>query len=118
RLRADDLARVGHRARTRRTLRQRVHGFHAGRHLAPDRVLLIEEAGVVEANEELAVGGVRIVGARHRAHAAHMWLSAELLLQVWLRGAAGAVEIPAVTALRHEALDNAVKRDSVIEALV
>src|SRR5690606_25263409 len=47
-----------------------------------------------------------------------MWLGAEFLFQVWLRGAAGAVEISAVTALSHEALDNAMKRHAIIEALV
>ena len=48
-----------------------VHAFHD---LAPDRVLLVEEAGIVEADEELRVGRVRGAGARHGADAAHMRL--------------------------------------------
>ncbi len=52
----DDLARLARRFADR----QRVDIFHAALDLAPDGILIVEEAGVVEADEELAVGAVRI----------------------------------------------------------
>src|SRR6202035_2075185 len=55
--------------------------LHARRHLAPDRVLAVEEGGVVEADEELAVAGIRARGARHRGGAADMRLRFEFGLQ-------------------------------------
>src|SRR5688572_28654735 len=42
-----------------------VHVLHALSHLTPDGVLLVQEAGVVEADEELRVGRMRSVRARH-----------------------------------------------------
>src|SRR5690606_20180593 len=95
---------------------QGVDVLHAPGHLAPDGVLAVEIAGVVEADEELAVGRVRIVRPGHRADAAHMRLAAELGLQVGLvrTAAAGAGRI---AALGHEAGDDAVEDDAVIKAL-
>src|SRR6188474_1691942 len=68
--RLHDLVRVLHRL----AALDLVDVLHALDHLAPDRVLLVEEAGVVEAEEELAVRAVRILRARHRGGAAHMRL--------------------------------------------
>src|SRR5206468_4278317 len=82
--------------------------------LAPGRVLVVEEARVVEADEELAVAGVRALRPRHRHGAAHMRLAVELGLEL-LAGAAGASAVRA-TGLRHEAVDDAVEYDAVVEA--
>ena len=101
--------------------------IHALDDLAPDRVLAVEEAGIVEADEELRVGGVRVLGARHRAGAAAVVHVGELGLQVRLVGAAhagaGRVEVRAVglaeldvAGLGHEAVDDAVEHDAVIGA--
>src|SRR5690606_41949417 len=48
--------------------------LHALAHLAPDRVLPIEEARVVEADEELRIGAVRALRPRHRGRAPHVRL--------------------------------------------
>ena len=89
--------------------------LHALDDLAPDRVLAVEERRVGEADEELAVGEVRALRARHRQRAAHVRLAVELGLQLLARAAgAGAGR---VAGLRHEAVDDAVEDDAVIEAL-
>src|ERR1700741_341843 len=88
---------------------------HAFGHLAPDRVLAVEEGGVVEADEELAVGGVRVRRARHRGGAAHMRLLVELRLQL-LAAPAGAGAMRAA-GLRHESIDHAMEHDAVVEAV-
>src|SRR3954468_23446557 len=80
--------------------------LHAFDHFAPDRVLLVEEPGVVEADEELAVGAVRALRARHRGRAAHVRLGIELGRQVRIIRAAGAGAVRA-SGLRHEAIDDA-----------
>src|SRR3546814_4707548 len=48
---------------------QRVDMVHAVDHFAPDGILIVEEARIFEADEELAVGAVRILRARHRTDA-------------------------------------------------
>src|SRR6202035_4687849 len=62
--------------------------LHARGHLAPHRVLLVEERGIVEADEKLAIARIGIGGARHRGGAAHMRLGVEFGLEL-LAGAAG-----------------------------
>src|SRR4051812_46219248 len=52
--------------------------LHAFNDLAPDRVLLVEEARVIEADEELTVGTVGRLRAGHRGGAAHVRLIVEL----------------------------------------
>src|SRR5213593_677770 len=84
-LRLDDLVGIAHRL----AALDLVDVLHAGRHFAPGGVLAVEEARVVEADEELAVAGIRILRARHRDGAAHMRLTVELGLEL-LAGAAGA----------------------------
>src|SRR6266536_2830787 len=83
-------------------------------HLAPDRILAVEEGGVVEADEELAVAGIGIGGARHRGGAAHMRLLVELGLQL-LAGTAGAGAVR-TSGLRHEAVDHAMENDAVVKS--
>jgi len=39
--------------------------LHPALDLAPDGILTVQEAGIVEADEELAVGAVRVLRARH-----------------------------------------------------
>src|SRR5450756_1923419 len=89
--------------------------LHARNHLAPHRVLVVEERGVIEADEELAVAGIRAGRARHRGGAAHMRLLVELGLEL-LAGTAGAGAVRAA-GLRHEALDHAVEYDTVVKSL-
>src|SRR3546814_17431094 len=66
----------------RLALGQGVDMFHAGGDFAPDSILAIQEGGVVEADEELAVGAVRIHGAGHGTDAPDMRFAAEFGLQV------------------------------------
>src|SRR6266404_3780545 len=110
-MRRDDLVRVLHRF----AALDLVDVFHARRHLAPDRVLAVEESGIVETDEELAVAGIRIRGTRHRSRAAHMGLIVELGLELLAR-AAGAGPLR-TAGLRHEALDHAVEHDAIVKAL-
>src|SRR5262249_43947807 len=55
--------------------------------------------------------------ARHADRAALERLAGELLLQVRIFGAAGAVEVLAVTGLGHEAVDDTVERHVVVVAV-
>src|SRR5579883_396659 len=88
--------------------------LHALGDLAPNGVLAVQEGGVVEADEELAVAGVGVGRARHRGGAAHMRFLVELGLQLLARAAhAGAVR---AAGLRHEAVDHAMEHDTVVEA--
>src|SRR5262245_13223860 len=90
--------------------------FHALDHLTPDRVLVIEEARVVEADEKLAVAGIRVAGARHRDGTAHVWFAVELSLQLAARSAgASAVGAPG---LRHKSIDHAVKYNAVVKSVL
>src|SRR5687768_16007491 len=106
-----DLARTGRRL----TLGKGVDMLHAALDLAPDGVLIVEEARVVEADEELAVRAVGVLSAGHRADAADVRLTTEFRLQVRKVGAAGAAA-RRVAALGHEAGDHAMKRNAVVEA--
>src|SRR3954447_7855304 len=89
--------------------------LHALGDLAPHRVLVVEEAGVVEHDKELAVARIRAGSARHRGGAAHMRLLVELGLEL-LAGAAGAGALRA-SGLRHEPVDHAMEHDAVVKAL-
>src|SRR5437879_4204162 len=109
--RLDDLVRILHGL----AALDLVDVLHPIRHLAPDRILAVEKRRIVEANEELAVGGIRARRAGHRSRAAHMWFPVELGLE-FLTGAAGAGAVRAA-GLRHEAVDHAVEHDAVVEAL-
>src|SRR5688500_15752713 len=90
--------------------------LHAFDDLAPDRVLAVEEAALVQADEELAVGAVRVAGPRHRGGTADMGLAAELGAKVGLGRAAGA-GAGRIAALRHEAVDDPVEGDAVVKPL-
>src|SRR5688500_476336 len=89
--------------------------LHAFDHLAPHRILAVEEAAVVEADEELAVGAVRIACAGHRGDTADVRLAAELGPEVRL-GRAAAAGAGRIAALRHEAVDHPVERNAVVKA--
>src|SRR5882757_2161984 len=110
-MRFDDLVRILHRL----AALDLVDVLHAISHLAPDRVLAVEEGRIVEADEELAVAGIRARGARHRSGAAYMRLLVEFGLQL-LAGAAGAGALRA-TGLGHKALDHAMEHDAVVKSL-
>ena len=89
--------------------------FHAVDHLAPDGVIAVEERAVLEADEELRVRRIGIVGARRADDAPAEIRVGELGLEVGQVGAAGP-GAGRVAALRHEAVDDAVERRAVIEA--
>src|SRR6266404_8064157 len=110
-VRLDDLVGILHRL----AALDLVDVLHAFGHLAPDRVLAVEEGGVVEADEELAVAGIRACRARHRGGAAHMRFLVEFRLEL-LAGAAGAGAVRAA-GLRHKALDHAMEHDAVVKSL-
>src|SRR3954466_4691507 len=84
--RLDDLVGIAHRL----AALDLVDILHARHDLAPHRILLVEEAGVVEADEELRIRRIRALRPRHRAGAAHMRLGIELLFEVRIFRAAGA----------------------------
>src|SRR5208282_3333096 len=73
-------------------------------------------AGVVEADEELRIGRIRILGAGHRYRAAHVRLSVEFRLEVRIFRSARPGPVWAAR-LGHEAVDHPVKDDAVVEAL-
>src|SRR6266478_5589569 len=106
-VRLDDLVGILHRL----AALDLVDVLHACGHLAPHRVLAVEEGGIVEADEELAVAGIRACRARHRGGAANMRLLVELGLQL-LAGAAGAGALR-TAGLRHETVDDAMEHDAV-----
>src|SRR3954454_25191025 len=87
--------------------------LHAGRDLAPDGVLAVEEGRVIKADEELAVAGIRTGGTCHRRRATDMRLLVELGLELLARTpGAGALR---TTGLRHEALDHAMEDDAILK---
>jgi hypothetical protein len=90
--------------------------FHAALDLAPNRILPVEEGRVVEADEELAVGAVGVLGARHGADAADMRLAVELRLEVGKVASAHA-GAGRVAALGHEARDHPMEHHAVIESV-
>src|SRR5262249_14237915 len=98
-----------------RSLVDLVDELHARDDLAPDRVLAVGPGRVGEADEELAVGAVGIVRARHRKRAADMMLVRDLGLEVLARTAAAGAR--GISGLRHEAGDHAMKDDAVVEVL-
>src|SRR3954447_20234718 len=109
--RLDDLVGVAHRL----AALDLVDVLHALHDIAPGGVLVVEEGRIAETDEELAVAGIGIAGARHRHRTAHVRLLVELRLEL-LAGAAGAGAMRAA-GLRHEAIDHAVEHDAVVEAL-
>ena len=94
-----------------------VDDIHAAHDFADHRVLAVEERALIEHDEELAVGRMRIAGPRHADGAADIGHVGELGLQVGMVRAAGAVAVFAVAGLRHEAFDDAVKRHVVVKLL-
>src|SRR5262245_58262339 len=86
---------------------------HALGHLPPDGVLTVEKRRIGETDEELAVAGIRVLRPRHGYGAAAMGLFVELGLELLAR-AAGAGTVRAA-GLRHEAVDDAVEHDAVVE---
>src|SRR6476646_1052173 len=90
--------------------------FHAFDHLAPNRVLVVEEAGVVKADEKLTVPGIGIAGARHRHSAADMGLTVEFGLELRTRPA-GASALRA-SRLRHETVNHAVEHNAIVEPVL
>src|SRR5262249_2475728 len=105
------------RLRGRFALCNLIHVFHAIYDLAPQGVLSRKRTtGRVEADEELAVGAVGIVRARHSNTAALVLLLRELRRQVGELGAAGTGG-GRIARLNHEPGDHPVKDDAVVEAL-
>ena len=89
--------------------------LHAARDLSPDGVLSVQESRVGEADEELAVGGVRVHRARHRHRPADMRFLVELRVQLF--AAAAHARARRIARLRHEAIDDTMEHNAVIEPL-
>ena len=77
--------------------------------------MIVEETRVVKADEKLAVRAVRVLRPRHRAHAANVREAVKFLRQIGQRTAAHA-GAGRITALRHEAGDDAVENNAVVKA--
>ena len=90
--------------------------------LAERGVLLVQKAGVTEADEKLAASRIRMLRTRHGKHAAHMGLVVELSLELFARAAGAPAFFHAgvfgqrIAALDHEAFDDAMKRGAIVEA--
>ncbi len=112
----DDLRRVFHRAVVQlRTHLDLIDGFHTGNDLTPYGVYSVKIIGGVEADEKLAVCGIRIVGAGHGYSATHMRSLAEFGHKALTR-AARAVAL-GIAGLGHESGDDAVEGQPVIKSL-
>src|ERR1700693_5441013 len=92
----NDPVRIGHRL----AALDLVDILHAFDDHSPDRVLAIEPRRLFEADEELAVAGIRTLRARHGYVTAHVLLLGELGLEL-PAGAAGAGTL-GTAGLRHE----------------
>ena len=88
--------------------------LHAGDDLAEHGILAVEEAGVGEADEELGIGRIRVARTRHAHRAAGEVRVREFVGNVGQVGAAGA-GAGRIAGLRHEARNDAVEHDAVIE---
>src|SRR5690606_31286115 len=93
-----------------------VHSLHAAQHLAPDGILSVEVRRAAQHDEELAVGTVRVLRASHSHYAALKVASRELRRQVGKIRTShpGTCRIPS---LSHEAVDNPVEDNPVVEAV-
>ena len=96
-----------------------IHNVHALGHIAESGILAVQEGGVFMNNEELGAGAVGILGASHGDAAAGVGQG--ILMAVLGEfahdpsfAAAGAVAV-GVTALHHEACNDAVEGQTVIE---
>ncbi|CUX17864.1 hypothetical protein AGR3A_Cc200054 [Agrobacterium tomkonis CFBP 6623] len=105
-----------------------VYSFHAGHDLADHGILTVQERTVGEHDEELRIGGIRILRTGHADHAPCERRLGELSRNIRQVGAAGASALGAetlfhiavlhVAGLRHETVDDAVEGDVVISALL
>src|SRR4051812_21296385 len=94
-----------------------VDHIHAGHDLADHGVLAVQTRAVGEHDEELRVRGIDAVAAAGHADDAALERDVgKFLLQVRILRAAGAVEILAVSGLRHEAVHYPVERHVVVVA--
>src|SRR5262249_14457582 len=76
--RGDDSVRIAYRL----AALDLVDILHPADHPAPHGVLAVEEWGVVETDEDLAIARIGILRACHRAGAAHMRLAVEFRLEL------------------------------------
>src|SRR2546428_5354423 len=92
---------------TRRT-HNLVRHLHPPDDLPEDRVLTVEEVGILDHDEKLRAGAIRIIGPRHRDDATLVGLFIELRLQLVARAAHAVLALSAwvlrvgVPALDHE----------------
>src|SRR3546814_5106948 len=100
----------------RLALGKRIDMFHAVGHFTPDGILPVQESRVTKADEELAVGRVRVRRTRHGANAPDVRLVGQFRLQVGLlRSAhAGARGLPAP---RHEAVDHQLTPTAIVKPI-
>ena len=89
--------------------------FHSLDHLTDHRVLSVQKIRIRQTDEKLAVGTVRTLGAGHAQRPAQEGRIGKLRLEV-LSGAprAGAGRVPC---LSHEAGDDTMEHDAVIESI-
>src|SRR5262245_3832295 len=100
-----------------RALLDLVDRLHAGNDLAHHGILIVEARRLGEHDEELAVGRIGILRARHADNAALERDIGELGWQVGIFRSAGAVAALAVAGLRHETGDDAMERHVVVVLL-
>ena len=96
--------------------------FHAGEHLAKSGIGAVQMGGIAGHDEELAAGGIGHHGTGHGKHAVGMLQGVihAVLGKFALDGIAGAADADALgaAALNHEAGDDPVENEAVIEAAV
>ena len=112
-LNADNSVWIGDHAVSASTFFDFVYELHAGNNFAPDGVFAIKAGNTVEADEELAVTAIGIIGASHGDCASNKLLLGELSWQIF----AGATHAGTgrIAALSHEAIDDAVEDNAIIK---
>ena len=92
-----------------------VDGVHAGNHFAEERVLAGQRAAALVADEELRIRRIRRLRTGHAERADLVGRGRKFGGQVRQVGLAGA-GAGRIAGLGHEAVDDAVKDDAVVEA--
>src|SRR5256885_5816107 len=99
-----------------------VRHLHPPDDLPEDRVLTVEEVGILDHDEELRAGAVRIVGSCHGHDPAAMGLGVELRLQLVARAAHAVLALlvgilrVGISSLDHESRYDTVKERLVVES--
>ena len=90
--------------------------FHTGCDLAPDRILAVQEPGVIKTDKELAGGTIGIGRTGHGTHAAHMRLTGKFRFKIGAASAhTGAIR---TAALGHKTGNHPVECQTVIITII